>query len=485
MNSTSDIRALVAKFKALGCDPDFADFIEQTLSLRGNEPGVWLELAANLRQQGAYEAALHTYNTAERRFPNMAQLQNNKGILLRECGMLEDALVAFRQAITLRPDYADALEGQGHVLELLGRFAEAETVYQKLVKIEPARATAWNNLGNCALQLGRKQEARQHYERAIELDPDYVFALVNLAGLVDEFGDRARATLLVDRALELDPQDEVATQLKDRFLRSEAVVTLEPPAWNPPALENLLAAQSFQDVLEQQKREQRVVSELLKRTKALTDRAGFLAWDPERLATEPDGDPGPTVVRLRPPTPEAPRLYIAYAWSVDDPSQLDGAYEQDLLVDRLAGHLFNSGYDIVYDRDPRNMNKGLNEIDVLRRLYDCNFFIPVVTERYLAKIAPGGNKRGMVGAEWDLACQLEATGFLSFIGIWVSGESLPNPLNELNTVDFRDDPAFYETIEEMFPSAIVGECAKPKIPARPRPPEPADWPTYIPPEQNI
>ena len=480
MNTPSDVRALTATFKALGCEPEFADFVERTLAPMATEVGAWLELAATLRRQNAYEAALHTYATAERRFPNIPQLPNNKGILLRECGLLEEALFAFSEALRLNPVYASALANQGNVLEYLGRFPDAEDAYKRLLAIEPNRVTVWNNLGNCAYQLGRKEEARRYYEHAIEIDPDYVFALVNLAGLIDELGNRAKATILVDRALRLDPLDEEATKLQQRFLQREPGRALDPPAWNLPSLDKLQAAERLHDFVERQNREVKVVPELLKRTKILNERTGFLGWDPERLAAEPDGDPGPAAVRLSPPTPESPRLYLAYAWSRDDPSQLDGAYEQDMLMDAFAGRLFNAGYEIIYDRDPRNLHKGLSEIHVLRRLYDCNFFVPVVTERYLAKIAPVATTRGMVGAEWDLACQLASAGFLSFIGVWLSGEPLPDLLNGVNTIDLRDLDNFGPKIAEMFPGATAGRHGVPKLAARPRPQEPTDWPKYTP-----
>jgi tetratricopeptide (TPR) repeat protein len=483
MDSISDVRALTAKFRQLGCDPEFADFVERILVPRARDPGAWLDLAATLRRQGAYEAALHTYDAAARRFPNISQIPNNKGVLLRECGLFNDALIAFDEALHLNPSYVTALLNRGNVLEYLSRFGDAEKSYRRLLEIEPGSPTAWNNLGNCAQQLGNKNEARHCYERAIKLDPNYVIPLVNLAGLIDELGDRAKAIGLVKQALYLDSQDEEAKLLMDRFLQQEAARTLEPPAWDHPSFESFIKSTLLLDVIERQERERRLVPELLKRSMILSQRAGFLAWDPDRMAADPEGDPGPSVVRLSPATPEAPRLYISYAWSQDDFSKLESAYNDDLLVDELAGYLFSAGYKIVYDRDPRTLNKGFSELHVLRRLYDCNFFIAVLTERYLAKISPGASARGMAGAEWDLADQLAQAGFLSFIGVWLSGEPLPTIFNEFNTIDLREHSGlvmFDENIRKMFPRSAAGQPGVPKLTAHPRPPEPADWPKYVP-----
>jgi hypothetical protein len=43
---------------------------------------------------------------------------------------------------------------------------------------------------------------------------------------------------------------------------------------------------------------------------------------------------------------------------------------EDIITCAIAGRLFNRGYEIVFDRDLRNTDKALSEIDVLRRLYD-------------------------------------------------------------------------------------------------------------------
>jgi tetratricopeptide (TPR) repeat protein len=480
MATPGDVRALGEAFKKLGIDEGFVDFVERTLAPRATDAGAWLELAKVLRQRGAYQAALRTYDAAERRFPALHQLPNNRGILLREGGLIEDALKAFQQAVRLRPDYVVGLENQGNALELLGRFAEAEPLYRRILELEPGRATSWNNLGNCAEQLGRHPEAIRCYERAIENDPSYLIALVNLAGVVDASGDRTRARSLVERALKIDPADETAVALHCRIARQVPARPLGAPAWEAPTtLRRIVEADSLHDDVERKHADSRILSGLLGRSKALNDRAGFMAWDRQRLAADPVGDPGPDVVRLTPPTPSSPRLFLAYAWSPDDQSAVAHGYEQDTLMEAFAGSLFNRGYQIVYDRDPRNVEKALDEIHVLRRLYDCNFFVPVVTERYLAKIDPTSPTRGMVGAEWDLACQLADAGFLAFHGVWLSGAELPPRLDARNTLDLRDGHIFDASVEEAFPPGR-GSWGVPKLPAPQRPKEPADWPVYLP-----
>jgi hypothetical protein len=56
-----------------------------------------------------------------------------------------------------------------------------------------------------------------------------------------------------------------------------------------------------------------VIQQLLQRVELVNSQQGFMAWDPEKVALDPGGDPGPAYPRLRPPTQESPRLFISYS----------------------------------------------------------------------------------------------------------------------------------------------------------------------------
>jgi len=219
-----------------------------------------------------------------------------------------------------------------------------------------------------------------------------------------------------------------------------------------------------------------VIEQLLERVEVVNKRAGFLAWDPEKIALDPRGDPGLEYPRLRPPTQDSPRLFISYAWSRDE---IYDAFESDVWVDAVAGFLFNSGYDIVYDRDPRNFHKSLSAGSLFIRMNDCNYFVPIISDEYVERIS-SPKASGAVVVEWNHAL----TGFPAWwtmIGIWHSGAKLPEPLAEATTVDIRDDGSpWAEGIAEMFPPAPPGGRGVPHVPAPERPPDPPNWPKYQP-----
>ena len=219
-----------------------------------------------------------------------------------------------------------------------------------------------------------------------------------------------------------------------------------------------------------------VIEQLLQRVEDVNRQAGFMAWDPEKIAADPRGDPGGEYPRLRPPTKESPRLFISYGWSRD---QTHDAFESDLWVDAFAGLLFGRGYEIVFDRDPRNFDKDLSWPAVITRMNDCNYFVPIISGAYVERIS-SPEATGAVVAEWNHAVRLFPE-WLAMIGIWHSGSVIPKPLTKANTVDVRDDPSPWAVgIEEMFPTATPGRHGVPQLPSPERPPDPPHWPTYRP-----
>ncbi len=225
-----------------------------------------------------------------------------------------------------------------------------------------------------------------------------------------------------------------------------------------------------------------VIDQLIQRTATIQQRYGRRFWHPEAIALDPVGDPGRTYPRLTPPTPESPRLFISYAWDRDE--KMFDTYEEDLLVDDFASFLFNRGYDIVYDRDPRNFGKKLKWTDMLMRMIDCNYFVPIITKAYLERIS-SPKVEGALVAEWSHARQLFPK-MLTFIGIWQSRSALPEPLTLANTVDVRQEQDTVswspqgESIRQMFPDPIPGRRGVPNLPAPVRPPDPPHWPKYQP-----
>lgn len=152
-------------------------------------------------------------------------------------------------------------------------------------------------------------------------------------------------------------------------------------------------------------------------------RAGFLTWNPEAL--EPEMAAGdPLVIR------DSPRLFLSYRWSE--------AIEVNAVIDVYASRLWDLGYDIVFDRDPRHLDKQLNATDLLLLMPGCTHLVLLVTDE-LVEFAGGRPHEPptRLDLEWDLAQQLA---HLRWLGVWHSGNELPRPLTRESVADMRESP---------------------------------------------
>jgi hypothetical protein len=136
--------------------------------------------------------------------------------------------------------------------------------------------------------------------------------------------------------------------------------------------------------------------------RAANARAGVLTWDPglveQDQAAEAAGEE-----RLR--IAGTPRLFLSYRW-IQEVSASGAA-------DAFAGSLFNRGYDIVFDRDPRHLGKRLSAGDVLLLLYGCTHFVLLETDELLEFLArPVRLRNSPIDLEVELARELAEQGRL-------------------------------------------------------------------------
>jgi hypothetical protein len=145
---------------------------------------------------------------------------------------------------------------------------------------------------------------------------------------------------------------------------------------------------------------------------------GVLTWDPDLLEQDQRAEAaGEEPIRAV----GSPRLFISYRWS--------HAVDTSGGLDFFAGALFGRGYDLVFDRDPRHLDKHLTAYDVLLLLYGCTHFVPLMTDElvdYLA--APPRATKTPIDLELELARTLEAEGRLRWLPVRLES---PRPSDEL------------------------------------------------------
>lgn len=166
---------------------------------------------------------------------------------------------------------------------------------------------------------------------------------------------------------------------------------------------------------------------------------GKLNWDHNLIAEErADVQAGTPLPRAL----GAPRLFLSYRWS-------DGR-DWDLVLDETAGRLHMSGYDIVFDRDPRHLDAGRSADDVLQLLRDCTHFVACITDdlcRYFARDAR--IPKTALDLEWELAAELaNSPAPLQPLALWFGGEPLPNSAQRWPVADLRESK---QALDALFP----------------------------------
>jgi hypothetical protein len=155
-------------------------------------------------------------------------------------------------------------------------------------------------------------------------------------------------------------------------------------------------------------------------------RAGFLTWDPERLKAEARDEP-PVI------TGSAPRLFLSYRWSE--------AADVNAIIDHYASTLWDLGYDIAYDRDPRHLDKQLTAGDVLLMLPGSTHYVVLLTQELIDFVTRDPREPlTPLDLEWQLALRLRTRANpLRWLGIWYSGDQLPAPLTRDAVAELRQE----------------------------------------------
>ena len=154
--------------------------------------------------------AIHEFELALRRQPNLVSALYGWGSALAYMGRNQEALERYDKALSLAPRLAEAEFAAGFVLAKLGRENEAERRYRRAIQDRPDFAAAWMNLGCLLRDRGNELYAEAALQRAVTLRPDMISGWMHLATLEEERKHPEKDEEYLRRALALDP-DRVET----------------------------------------------------------------------------------------------------------------------------------------------------------------------------------------------------------------------------------------------------------------------------------
>lgn len=223
----------------------------QAQNLSKSEAGAYREKGYQLQSSGDLQGALVYYEKAAQMDPQLAQVQNDLGIVYEAFGDRESALTAYKRSLEIDPDYLPAYTNLAFFYEKEGDIVNATTYWKKRYVAGEKGDYWWEAARQHLIKLGTYPEVRKQIleERAARLSREVIYRneqermkLAQEAKLHFDIGNRALqegeygiAVKELGIVLNLNPEDkQIAAKTKDLYkesqrlyLRREALVNTE------------------------------------------------------------------------------------------------------------------------------------------------------------------------------------------------------------------------------------------------------------------
>jgi protein O-GlcNAc transferase len=139
--------------------------------------------------------------------PEIAEIHNNLGNVLKEKGAPGEALACYQTALELNPEYWDALGNMGVVWQSLGQPDTAIACFRKLLKVQPEQPRYWTHYGAALAMKGKLEAAESAHRKVLSVDPDLADAHNNLAIVLKDQGRLKEARDAYNKVIALAPDD--------------------------------------------------------------------------------------------------------------------------------------------------------------------------------------------------------------------------------------------------------------------------------------
>jgi tetratricopeptide (TPR) repeat protein len=185
-------------------------YLMVAVALRGDSPGVYLNLGRALQAKKDLEGAAREYRAALAIDPNYASAHNNLGNVLYAKKDLEGAIREYRAAIKIDPNVALAHNNLGSVLYDQKDLEGAIREYRAELKIDPNNAPAHINLSRVLYAKKDLEGAIRESRAALAIDPNLAPAHGNLGNALRAQKDLEGAIREYRAALAIDPNNAPA-----------------------------------------------------------------------------------------------------------------------------------------------------------------------------------------------------------------------------------------------------------------------------------
>lgn len=189
------------------------------LNIDPESPTAHYNLACFLATHGR-ELAVREYQHVSKLEFDYPEVHLNLGLTLAEQGRFEEAIQSYQTALELDPEDPVARHELATVLMDLARHAEAIPHLRAVVKKAPDGLDAWIDLGISYASKGFYDEAGRALKHALSLDGTDVLANYHMAALHAVRGDNAGALEHLGIAATTDQERVAAWVHGDRFFDS-------------------------------------------------------------------------------------------------------------------------------------------------------------------------------------------------------------------------------------------------------------------------
>jgi protein O-GlcNAc transferase len=189
----------------LGRPSSGVEYIRQAIGLAPEIAELHNSLGNLLRTMRQFDLAITSYQEAIKLKPDYAEAPNNLGIAFGEAGRLDEAIAAFRSTIRVKPDYVAAHNNLGNALYDKGEVDDAIRSFREAIRFNPKYAAAYNNLGNALRAIRESDEAIHCFRQAIHLQPSAPIIYLNLAVALQGQRQFDEAIACCNQALRIHP----------------------------------------------------------------------------------------------------------------------------------------------------------------------------------------------------------------------------------------------------------------------------------------
>jgi Tfp pilus assembly protein PilF len=167
----------------------------------------------------ANEAAMWTYTLSKNE--NAWQAHSRYGKVLLDSGNIDAAFYHIFHSNRLRPDLAETNNNMGVLLMQKNRPLESIPYMEKAANIMPAAIPFRVNLANLLANTGHADQALPHYQYLLQRDPNNPMFHTNYGFALYVLGQRDRAIAEYRTALNIDPNFQSAKKNLDMALNNE------------------------------------------------------------------------------------------------------------------------------------------------------------------------------------------------------------------------------------------------------------------------